>query len=74
MLPRRQAVTEGVILGDFEGDKYKTEGKEDQARSNQWNWLDGTTKSGADKAIEKGKIIAEAQNFARTLANEPANI
>ncbi len=29
---------------------------------------------GADKAIEKRKIIAEAQNFTRTLANEPSNL
>src|SRR5579862_5924295 len=26
-----QAITEGLLLGDFEGDKYKTEGKKDQA-------------------------------------------
>ncbi len=26
-----QAMTEGVLLGDFEGDKYKTGGKKDHA-------------------------------------------
>jgi leucyl aminopeptidase len=68
-----QAITEGVLLGDFEGDKYKTEGKKDHAIEivELAGWDDPAA---VDKAIEKGKIIAEAQNFARTLANEPSNL
>jgi leucyl aminopeptidase len=67
-----QAVTEGLLLADFEGDTYKTNKKNNEPI--EWASLAGwDANSGADKAIERGRIIAEAQNFARDLANEPSN-
>jgi leucyl aminopeptidase len=69
-----QAVAEGAITADFETDKYKTDKKNDK-------FIDGLTLAGysdADKAagekgLAKGRIIADAQNFARDLVNEPSN-
>jgi leucyl aminopeptidase len=68
-----QSVTEGLILGDFEGDKYKTGDKKNSGAFESAALAGWDAKSGAEKAVEKGRIIAEAQNFARSLANEPAN-
>jgi leucyl aminopeptidase len=68
-----EAVTEGLLLADFEADKYKTGKKKSEPI--EWAALAGwDAASGADKAIERGRIIAESQNFTRELANEPSNI
>ncbi len=69
-----QALTEGVITADFETDKYKTEKKKDK-------FIDAAAlagygdaeKTAGEKGITRGRIIAEAQNFARDLVNEPSN-
>jgi leucyl aminopeptidase len=68
-----EAVTEGLLLADFEADKYKTGKKKSEPI--EWAALAGWDgASGADKAIERGRIIAESQNFTRELANEPSNV
>jgi leucyl aminopeptidase len=68
-----QSVTEGLLLADFEGDEYKTGDKKigpmAAAALAGWN-----AEVGVARAIEKGRITAEAQNFARSLANEPSNV
>ncbi|HUA84384.1 MAG TPA: leucyl aminopeptidase [Bryobacteraceae bacterium] len=66
-----EAVVEGAIVGNFESDQYKT--------ANQGKSLDSfyaiaaTNGAEQDRAFERGEILGDAQNFARTLANEPAN-
>ena len=66
-----EAAVEGAILGNFEPDFYKT--------SNQGKSLDAfhvvaaTNGAELDKAFERGRILAESQNFTRDLVNEPAN-
>ncbi len=69
-----QAVAEGFITANFETDKYKTEkknGKEiDAVRIAGFS---DSEKSAGEKGLATGKIIAEAQNFARDLVNEPSN-
>jgi leucyl aminopeptidase len=67
-----QAVTEGLLLADFEGDKYKT-GKKPDAPLESGALLGWAPGSGAEQGIERGRIIAEGQNLARELANEPSN-
>lgn len=66
-----QAVTEGFLLGDFEMDKYKTEKKNNKKAESAV--LVGWPDAEAKPAVERGRIIAEAQNFARELINEPSN-
>ena len=63
------AAIEGAILGDFEPDRYK---KGDDKKSVEAFTLAGDT-PGLDAAVERGRVLAEAQNFSRDLVNEPAN-
>ncbi len=69
-----QALVEGVIAADFETDKYKTDKKNEKfIESFTITGFRDVDKADAEKGIAKGKIIAEAQNFARDLVNEPSN-
>jgi leucyl aminopeptidase len=67
--PRR-----GAIAADFESDKYKTDKKNDKAIDAVL--LAGYTdaeRAAGEKGLTRGRIIAESQNFARDLINEPSN-
>jgi leucyl aminopeptidase len=69
-----QTITEGLLTANFESDKYKTEkknGKEIQAAALA-GW-DDAARAEVEKGLARGRIIGEAQNFARDLANEPSN-
>ena len=69
-----QAVTEGLILGDFESDKYKTADKnEKKIEAVALAGWDAAHRAEAAQGVERGRTIAEAQNFARDLVNEPSN-
>ena len=65
-----QAVTEGLILGNFDGDKYRTDKKNGPVESAVLLGYDAAAQS----AVDRGRIIAECQNFARELGNEPSNL
>jgi leucyl aminopeptidase len=69
-----QAITEGLLAGDFETDKYKTEKKKEKfiERVGIAGYGD-SEKSAGEKGIARGRIIGDAQNFARDLINEPSN-
>jgi leucyl aminopeptidase len=64
------AAVEGAILGVFEPDRYKTESKKDEKPVEAFSLVGGAELRGA---VEQARIVAEAQNFTRELANEPAN-
>jgi leucyl aminopeptidase len=67
-----QAVVEGLIVADFESNKYHTEKKKDQEI--QTVVLAGFDSSqNLQEAVDAGRVIAESQNFARDLINEPSN-
>jgi leucyl aminopeptidase len=69
-----QSVVEGLLVADFESDKYRTEKK--NHREIEAVGLSGWDPAGRaefDPAIERGRVIAESQNFARDLINEPSN-
>jgi leucyl aminopeptidase len=69
-----QAAVEGALAADFESDKYKTDKKTDKS-------IDSIVLAGysdaeravGEKGLLRGRIIADAQNFARDLINEPSN-
>src|SRR5579863_7178419 len=65
-----QAITEGLLLGNFEGDKYRTDKKNPPVESAALVGFDPAAQSGVDR----GRIIAESQNFTRELGNEPSNL
>jgi leucyl aminopeptidase len=72
-----QAVVEGAILADYDADRYRTERNSErfierldlvpQARDGR------QSAEAARTAVERGRVIAEAQNFTRELVNEPSN-
>ena len=69
-----QAITEGALTADFETDKYKTDKKNDKSiESLTVSGYADAEKSAAEKGIARGCTIADAQNFARDLVNEPSN-
>jgi leucyl aminopeptidase len=63
------AAVEGAILGDFEPDRYKTG---DDKKSVEAFAVAGSA-AGMAEAAERGRALAESQNFTRSLVNEPAN-
>src|SRR2546428_8483101 len=69
-----QAITEGLLVAHFEPDKYKTEKKDGQeveaAALAGW---DAANCAEAEQGLERGRVVAESQNFTRELLNEPSN-
>ncbi len=64
------AAVEGAVLANFDPDRYRT-GNEKKALEA----VSIVPPAGTDvsEAVERGRILAEAQNFTRALVNEPAN-
>src|SRR5271170_6843929 len=70
-----EAVVEGLIVGDFESDKYRTEKKPNrEIQSVSLAGFDANQAEALARALENGRVIAESQNFARDLINEPSNL
>lgn len=64
-----EALIEGLILGNYKFDKYKTDKKISKLKTININ-----TNCDLTKELENGKILAEATIIARELVNEPANV
>ena len=64
------AAVEGAILGDFDPDALKTE-KTTILESFTVNVTGDNP--GLEQALERGRVVAEAQNFTRAVASEPPN-
>jgi leucyl aminopeptidase len=67
------AAVEGAILGNFEPDQHKTSSKESKPLEGFHLVVKSTSKV-VQADFERGKILADAQNFTRELVNEPANL
>ena len=63
------SAVEGAVLADVENDRYKTDPKKNEKQVTLFSVL-----GGSQAAVDRGRILAEAQNFSRDLANEPANV
>jgi len=68
-----QATVEGLIVADFESDKYRTDRKNREIQSVSLAGFDTGLGVNLTAAIEHGRVVAESQNFARDLINEPSN-
>lgn len=69
-----QAVVEGVLLGQFDIDTYKTDNERKKSIESVYLVGGDMARKGAIlQAMERGRRIAESQNFARELINEPSN-
>jgi len=63
------AAVEGALLADAEADRYKTDPKKNDKQVDRFAVL-----GGSQSALDYGRIVAESQNFSRSLANEPSNL
>ncbi len=65
------AAVEGAILGNYEPDRYQTANHKKPVEALAVTSSGGGP--GLEEAVARGRILAESQNLARELANEPAN-
>jgi leucyl aminopeptidase len=71
-----RALAEGVVLADFDIDFYRADRKDTSISALSVLHRETSKKSLAEIqcGLDEGIIVAESQNFARTLVNEPGNI
>ena len=65
------AAVEGALAGNYEGDRLKSD-KTASKFLTEFTVLGQTAE--LESAIQRGRILGEAQNWARDLANEPPNL
>lgn len=70
---RARAIAEGVLLGAYRFDRYKSEKNGDREKLRRMDFLYGGDAQAVRQAIEEGRIVADAQNAARDLVNIPGN-
>ncbi|MFP5230247.1 MAG: leucyl aminopeptidase [Acidobacteriota bacterium] len=68
-----RALTEGAVLGDFDSDTYRSDRKDRSVQTVQVVAPASVDRSAAEAGLREGTIVAESQNFARALINEPGN-
>jgi leucyl aminopeptidase len=69
-----QAATEGALISLFDPDKYHTSDKTENPLQTMTLLAPAADAGDVGRGVERGRIIAEATNFARELINEPANV
>jgi leucyl aminopeptidase len=65
-----RAVVEGAYIGDFDPDTYRSDRKDQSIE--QLNVVGAG--SAVEAGVREGVILGEAQNFTRSLVNEPGNV
>ncbi|MEP6920502.1 MAG: leucyl aminopeptidase [bacterium] len=65
------AAVEGVFIGIFELDKYRTVDKEERVIDRVVIVAEGGDKNAVARGVTRGQIVGESVNFTRDLANEP---
>ncbi|HEY8749447.1 MAG TPA: leucyl aminopeptidase, partial [Tepidisphaeraceae bacterium] len=69
-----EAFAQGVIVGSFDYQEYRgTARAAGKADEKLINFTIVSTEKEVTAAVDNGRIIAEAQNFARTIASRPGN-
>ena len=69
-----ETAAEGLLLASFDSDFYKTDRKNGKVMEHTaLAGAEGASARELEQGMERGRIIAEAQNFTRTLVNEPSN-
>jgi leucyl aminopeptidase len=68
-----RALAEGAILGDYDSDTYRSDRKDRSVQTVQVVAPPSMDRAAAEAGLREGVIVAESQNFARTLVNEPGN-
>lgn len=65
-----RAVTEGALMGLYDGDFYQSK-EDDETQLEQLAIVVSQTSDELNVEVERGRIIAEAANWTRTLADTP---
>jgi leucyl aminopeptidase len=68
-----RALVEGAYVGDYDPNTYHTDRK-DQSIAELNIVLGGAKAAAVEAGLREGVILGGAQNFARTLVNEPGNL
>jgi leucyl aminopeptidase len=71
--PCSRAAIEGALVADYDPDTYRSDRKDQSVHSFTLAALAGDTAVHAELGYAEGIIVAESQNFARELVNEPGN-
>ena len=66
-----QTVVEGLTAADFESDTYRS--KKENSKNIESVGLAGFQGADLAAALERGMLLGESQNWARSLINEPSN-
>jgi leucyl aminopeptidase len=70
-----RALAEGALLADFDIDFYRSDRKDLSIKiASVLHTESGQTLVEIQKGFDEGRVLAESQNFARTLINEPGNV
>jgi len=68
------SVVDGALVADYDADSYRTERNGEKGIDSLLLATGGEAlASEAEAALNRGRILGEAQNFARELVNEPSN-
>ena len=65
------AIVEGAMMATFDPDKYRTSDKENRTIERLVVASEGADEAALTRGIDRGRIIGEAVNLARDMANEP---
>src|SRR5579863_390396 len=70
-----QAMAEGAILGTYRFTQFKTDPSEQKTEPREFRLVvDESLAAQVQRGVNRGRIIAEATNYARDLCNSPSNI
>ena len=69
-----RAIAEGVLVADFDPDTYRSDRKDQSLVSLSLIASERMDQAAVTAGFEQGVIVGGAQNFARSLINEPGNV
>ena len=73
-LAATRALVEGAYIGDFDPDTYRSDRKDQSIEQLNLLTASGAKQAAIEAGLREGVILGEAQNFTRTLVNEPGNV
>ena len=73
-LAATRALVEGAYIGDFDPDTYRSDRKDQSIEELTVVAGAKTNQAAAEAGLREGVILGGAQNFTRTLVNEPGNV
>jgi leucyl aminopeptidase len=73
-LAATRALVEGAYIGDFDPDTYRSDRKDQSIEQLGVLAGSGAKQAAIEAGLREGVILGEAQNFTRSLVNEPGNV